>query len=219
MQNFLGQTIAEICEATGQKTDTVQKRFRRKMPGRTFSQDIRPSAQELEILFPTDRKKRTFAQVPVKSASPVSGVAPIQKKRPEKAGDQQEEETALADDFVFWLKCIIYGHSALVGWDLWALYKEPGIIAAVIAVLFKHAAVKLAQSGLERSSMNALIACFVIDGLCSWIHYLAFRLSIDRLESLSENVAIWTSAVLAGFVVSASFYSLFLIRDAKPDAA
>ena len=219
---YLGQTIAEICEATGQKTDTVQKRFRRKMPGRTFSQDMRPDAVELEILFPTDRKRRSAPMLPVYSHSPVvKRKQPVSTSQPpEKGSDSKaKEQVSLSDDFVFWLKCIIYGHSALVAWDLWALYKEPGIIAALIAVMFKHAAVKLAQSGLNRSSLNALIACFVIDALCAWIHYLAFRLSIDRLESLSENVALWTSAVLAGFVVSASFYSLFLIRDAKPDAA
>ena len=220
---YHGQTIAEICEQTGQKEDTVRKRAERKLPEISYSRLYRPSEDEMEILFPSDRKRRSSVRIMPVSSLPAprrrSTPKSIQKEVSPAKSETEQKKPSLGVDFIWWLKAIIYGHSLLVVWDLWALYKQPGIIAALIAVIFKHAAVILAGSSLNRTSMNALIACFVIDALCAWIHYLAFRLSIDRLESLSENVALWTSAVLAGFVVSASFYSLFLIRDAKPDPA
>lgn len=216
---YNGQTIAEICEATGQKKDTVRKRMERKMPGLNFSSEYRPSEDEMEILFPSDRKRRSSVRI-LPAASPVAvRPKPAAKPQVESKPEPAPAKSVLGENFIFWLKAIIYGHSLLVTWDLWALYKQPGLIAALIAVVFKHAAVILARSSLNRTSMNALIACFVIDGLCTWIHYLAFRLSIDRLQTISDGVALWTSVVLALFVVSCSFYSLFLIRDAKPDVA
>jgi hypothetical protein len=55
--NMNGQTILDICRTTGQKPDTIRKRFDRayKESGRTYSQAYCPTPEEMEILFPEKR--------------------------------------------------------------------------------------------------------------------------------------------------------------------
>lgn len=214
------RTIFDLCKDMGRNIDSVARQFNRKFPTKTFSRDYVPDITEVEKLFPTKgQRPTTKPTLPVKKNLEKAVVY----ERPTKSelSKPKQTESWFAQNFAFlkrfdtFLQTIIYGHSALVTWDLWALYKQPGIIAAVIAVVFKHASVKLVQTELNRTAQNALIGSVLIDLLCWWIHYLAFGMSMENVENLTPYAANVTSGVLAGFVVACSSYSLYLIYDSK----
>lgn len=106
------------------------------------------------------------------------------------------------------LALAVYGHTALVWYELWVIFQVPGILAGVVLFALKHAAVVICRSAkYEDYAADALGVAFVLDGLAVWVHYTAFGDAMpDRFKDGAE---FWAALVLGLVVASGAFVTLY----------
>ena len=102
----------------------------------------------------------------------------------------------------------MYGHTALVWYELWVIFRVPGILAGIVLFALKHAAVVICRSAkYDDYAADALGVAFVLDGLAVWVHYTAFG---DAMPNRFKDGAEFWAALVLGLVVAAgAFVTLY----------
>lgn len=106
------------------------------------------------------------------------------------------------------LALAVYGHTALVWYEVSVIFALPGILAGVVLFALKHAAVVICRSEKYADyAADALGVAFVLDGLAVWVHYTAFSDAMpDRFKDGAE---FWAALILGLVVASGAFVSLY----------
>src|SRR5690606_4769302 len=93
------------------------------------------------------------------------------------------------------LALVVYGHTALVWYEVAVIFAVPGFLAGVVLFALKHAAVMICRSGTHSDyAPDALGVAFVLDALAVWVHYAAFQDAMpDRFRAGAE---FWPALIL-----------------------
>lgn len=106
------------------------------------------------------------------------------------------------------LALAVYGHTALVWYEVAVIFALPGILAGVVLFALKHAAVVICRSEKYTDyAPDALAVAFILDGLAVWVHYTAFSDAMpDRFKDGAE---FWAALILGLVVASGAFVALY----------
>lgn len=210
-------TITEVAETYGRKPDTLWRKAKRTWPERKWSLFSAVTEEEGRILLgdwpapvPAKPRKpksiiRTPAQHTVNQPAPAIEAIPPAPGRAKRQWPVIKWPTFGLSEF---LALAVYGHTALVWYELWVIFQVPGILAGVVLFALKHAAVVICRSAkYEDYAADALGVAFVLDGLAVWVHYTAFGDAMpDRFKDGAE---FWAALVLGLVVASGAFVTLY----------
>lgn len=210
----------------GRKWDTLVRLAKRKFRGGNWYKNSVLTAEQAEALLgetsggsggrkkPTIRESRKvhFLDAPEKPAPQTP--EPARKKQPPTKGKFKMPSLSLSD----FLAVVIYSHTALVWYEVTAIFSTPGAMAGVILAALKHSAVMATKhERFERFASDALGVAFVLDGLAVYAHYTAFRAALPQgfLQQMGSGGAFWAALILASVVACGAFVSLLFISEIR----
>lgn len=204
----------QILDKSGKSPDAIRKKLVRlseKYP------DVFPDASwNIDRMFNPDQVRMIVGRVsgrrPAKKTKPVSTAPPTSPDKATPAPAGSFPKFGLTD----FLSVAIYGHTALVWYEVSAIFAVPGFLAGVILFAMKHTVTTLVKDA-ERNSLHgdALGVAFVLDGLAMYAHYTVFVDSLpDRFAGqMGEAGVFWASIVLAAVVATGAFMALYFIKS------
>lgn len=193
-------TAGQLADKLGLSPDTMRKRIVRKGLSESYSADMVLSAQEVRIL--SGKQK---AAVRTKQTPPTTQEVRPEPKSP--AASWRFPSFTLQH----FLSAVIYGHTALVWYEVSAIFSTPGFIAGVILAAMKHAALTVCKDTKTSSMQDGVIAAvFFLDTLSWWAHWQAFReaMPVRFLDQVGQSGVLWASGILAAVVSVCAFLSL-----------
>ena len=235
-------TLAELAETYGRKYDTIWRKAKRTFPGEAWTANSAVTEDVARILIgdvPAPRPAVSAKRAP-RTWTPESG--PNGKAFREALPDIQKEfssetignnQPAPANEAIpptpgrakfqwpsvglsEFLALAVYGHTALVWYELWVIFQVPGILAGIVLFALKHAAVVICRSAkYDDYAADALGVAFVLDGLAVWVHYTAFGDAMpDRFKDGAE---FWAALVLGLVVACGAFVTLYFTNKTARD--
>lgn len=217
--NMNGQTILDICRTTGQKPDTIRKRFDRayKESGRTYSQAYCPTPEEMEILFPEKRngKKNMEKSVSEEKIVKLSIQSPVVSN--EVPPGKKKSEPAKTDWFVFWPSLFITALSiALTITGLFVFAQWAGAFLGGMFALFLFIAVMVARDRMKGdTSKAALLGVLRLELGAAGLHCFTFWRLLPEFPTgvwfFAARIALCIS--LAGFAAYLSYSAVLTVRN------
>jgi len=228
-------TLAELAEMSGGKYDTFYRKAKRKFPETEWSAAVTLSAEHIAVLSRKNKPPRPApsAKRAPRTWTPESGpngkefreaLPEIQKEFSNQPAPAVENTPAPGRAKFAWpsvglsefLALAVYGHTALVWYELWVIFQVPGILAGIVLFALKHAAVVICRAEKYSDySDDALGVAFVLDGLAVWVHYTAFGDAMpDRFKDGAE---FWAALVLGLVVASGAFVTLYFTNKTARD--
>jgi len=209
-------TLAELAETYGRKYDTIWRKAKRTFPGEVWTATSAVTEDVARILIGDVPAPRPAISAPAKAATskqiirtietiPVNQPAPAVENTPAPGRAKFVWPSFGLSDF---LALAVYGHTALVWYELWVIFQVPGILAGIVLFALKHAAVVICRAEkYEDYAADALGVAFVLDGLAVWVHYTAFGDAMpDRFKDGAE---FWAALVLGLVVAAGAFATLY----------
>lgn len=205
-------TAKEIAKREKVDIATIRLRWNANFGKGTFDSNRELSPEQVEILSRSKRagkemkprKQKTIIRTPAQHT--VNQPAPVDEALPPAPGRAKFEwPTFGLSEF---LALAVYGHTALVWYEVWVIFQIPGILAGVVLFALKHAAVVICRNEkFSDYTSDALGVAFVLDGLAVWVHYTAFGDAMpDRFKDGAE---FWAALVLGLVVASGAFVTLY----------
>lgn len=200
-QSTKGRTAKKVME-----NEPVKKTVREALP--EAKKDFRLAVEEFKQQFPTDEKEMQEIDDFIRKTQPytVNQPAPAVEAIPPAPGRAKFEwPTFGLSEF---LALAVYGHTALVWYEVWVIFQVPGILAGVVLFALKHAAVVICRNEkFSDYTSDALGVAFVLDALAVWVHYTAFG---DAMPArFKDGAEFWAALVLGLVVASGAFMSLY----------
>lgn len=239
------ETISQITERLGLKSDTVSTRFRAKRNGGhaefkgRFDAFSVPTPEQILLLFPELRsyvsdgnsaRKATTKKgksVSVSEGAPrpsLVGVAPLQEELEAKGWREEAflKKLKLSYPLPKQLATIVYLHAGLVFYDLWTIVGFPGLILAAILTTVKHGCISVGiNPKYERQAESTLYTALALDALAIFLHYPTFMQRVD--EDLSADIGTFYTSLLmvmcAVVAVSCVWAALYFANDITHGAA
>lgn len=204
-------TLTDVAETYGRKPDTLWRKAKRIWPEREWRLSSAVTEEEGRILLgdepaplpaPVRRKKEIRTTQPYTVNQPALAVEAIP---PAPGRAKINWPTFGLSEF---LALAVYGHTALVWYEVWVIFQVPGILAGVVLFALKHAAVVICRNEkFSDYAADALGVAFVLDSLAVWVHYTAFGDAMpDRFKDGAE---FWAALILGLVVASGAFMSLY----------
>lgn len=209
-ETFSPLTAKDI--AKQQKVDiaTIRLRWNANFEKGTFDSNRELSPEQVEILSQSKRTKRDAKPrekkiirsetITVNQPAPASEVLPPAPGRAKFSWP----DFGLSE----FLALAVYGHTALVWYEVALIFGTPGILAGVVLFALKHCAVVVCRS--EKFSdyhSDAFGVAFVLDALAVWVHFTAFGDAMpDRFRDGAE---FWAALILGLVVASGAFVALY----------
>jgi len=220
-------TLAELAETYGWKYDTLFRKAKRIFPSEAWAKNSVVTEEIGRVLIgdvPPPRPAPSAKRAP-RVWTPESGpngkefreaLPEIQKEFSNQPAPAAENTPAPGRAKFTWpsvglsefLALAVYGHTALVWYELWVIFQVPGILAGIVLFALKHAAVVICRAEkYEDYAADALGVAFVLDGLAVWVHYTAFGDAMpDRFKDGAE---FWAALVLGLVVAAGAFVTLY----------
>lgn len=201
-------------ETNGVKYDAFRMAFR-ELGLENFSKKRVLTSEELSRIeaYPFRKKKNSrAAKQPAKKSQTVS--PPTAKEQPAEtpAPSRFKLPTFTINDF---LALAIYGHTALVWYEVASIFALPGFLAGVVLFAMKHTATTLVKDE-KRNAIHSdvLGVAFVLDALAVFPHYTVF---VDALperyaQQMGAEGTFWAALVLAIVVAAGAFLSMYFIK-------
>lgn len=183
---------------------------------------------------------KAFAKKRVLTASEISRIEsyPFRKRKPEtkKRNSRKNSQTVsppakqgqgnggLAPSRIAWpkfglidfLALAVYGHTALVWYEVSVIFAVPGFLAGVVLFAMKHTVTCLVKDPARDSlHPDALAVAFVLDGLAWYAHYTVFTDALPaRLASqMGADGVFYTALILGGVVAAGAWRALYFIKQ------
>ena len=212
-ETFSPITAKDIAKKYGVDIATIRNRWNANFAKGTFDSNRELSPEQVEVLSRNKREKRvtkireskTIIRAPEiitvhPTPAPASGVSTPAPGRAKMAWPVfgLSEFLALA----------VYGHTALVWYEVSLIFATPGILAGVVLFALKHCAVVVCRSEkFADYHSDAFGVAFVLDALAVWVHYTAFG---DAMPARFKDGAEFWAALILGLVVAAgAFMALY----------
>lgn len=225
-ETFSTITAKDIAKKQNVDIATIRLRWNANFGKGRFDSNRELSPEQVEILSRSKREKKTAsAKRAPRTWTPESGpnskefaeaLPAIQKEFSNQPAPVDDATTKPARAKFQWpsfglsdfLALAVYGHTALVWYELWVIFQVPGILAGIVLFALKHAAVVICRAEkYEDYAADALGVAFVLDGLAVWVHYTAFGDAMpDRFKDGAE---FWAALVLGLVVAAGAFATLY----------
>ena len=210
-ETFSPLTAKDIAKQQNVDIATIRLRWNANFEKGTFDSNRELSPEQVEILSQSKRTKRyakprekkiirTTQTITVNQPAPASEAIPPAPGRAKFSWP----DFGLSE----FLAIAVYGHTALVWYEVALIFGTPGILAGVVLFALKHCAVVVCRS--EKFSdyhSDAFGVAFVLDALAVWVHFTAFCDAMpDRFRDGAE---FWAALILGLVVASGAFVSLY----------
>ena len=206
------KTLAEIAAENGWKYDTLWRKAKRVFPAESWTAETPVPASVADALLSSDRRKKP-AQAKRPARNPKQQPASVhQPPAPASGVSTPAPGRAKMAWPVFglseFLALAVYGHTALVWYEVSLIFATPGILAGVVLFALKHCAVVVCRSEkFADYHSDAFGVAFVLDALAVWVHYTAFG---DAMPARFKDGAEFWAALILGLVVAAgAFMALY----------
>lgn len=219
----LHETMARItcekwCEENGVTTDALRVAFP-KIGLDNFAKVRTLSPDEVARIsaYPfrkknTGDKPKSAAKQPAKKSHDSQTVSPSPDKAQEAPGRGFSWPRFSINDF---LALAIYGHTALVWYEVATIFALPGFLAGVVLFAMKHTATTLVKDE-KRNAIHSdvLGVAFVLDALAVFPHYTVFIEALpDRYaQQMGTEGTFWAALILAIVVAAGAFLSMYFIK-------
>jgi len=203
LTEIMTDTLAEVARKPKVKYNTLWKKAKRKFPAEIWAEDSAVLPEHMAALFPEkSATKKTIIRIPAHTT--VNQPAPAENTPTSGRAKFAWPSVGLSE----FLALAVYGHTALVWYELWVIFQVPGILAGIVLFALKHAAVVICRAEkYEDYADDALGVAFVLDGLAVWVHYTAFGDAMpDRFKDGAE---FWAALVLGLVVAAGAFVTLY----------
>lgn len=215
-ETFTPITAKDIAKREGVNIATIRFRWNANYAKGTFDSNRELSPEQVEALSRSAKasaaKKskaapRTPAPVVLQPAPDYIQPAPAEPGAPDTPPARQGWRWPVFGLSEF-LALAVYGHTALVWYEVAVIFALPGILAGVVLFALKHAAVVICRSEKYTDyAPDALAVAFILDGLAVWVHYTAFSDAMpDRFKDGAE---FWAALILGLVVASGAFVALY----------
>lgn len=206
----MAETLAELARNRKVKYDTLYRKARRKFPAEIWDAESVVRPEHVAVLFPEKReliRRKRKAIFTTEQQPDYIQPAPAEPGAPDTPPVRQgwRWPTFGLSEF---LALAVYGHTALVWYEVAVIFALPGILAGVVLFALKHAAVVICRSEKYTDyAPDALAVAFILDGLAVWVHYTAFSDAMpDRFKDGAE---FWAALILGLVVASGAFVALY----------
>lgn len=214
-ETFSPLTAKDIAKGEGVNIATIRFRWNKVFAKGTFDSNRELSQDEVAAISqqtkgraakPAKPAPRKAPALPEQQPATVNQPAPASEATPPAPGRAKFEwPTFGLSEF---LALAVYGHTALVWYEVALIFGTPGILAGVVLFALKHCAVVVCRS--EKFSdyhSDAFGVAFVLDALAVWVHFTAFCDAMpDRFRDGAE---FWAALILGLVVASGAFVSLY----------
>lgn len=188
-------------------SEPVKKTVREALP--ETKNNFGSAVEEFNRQFPADEKemRQIDEYIRTQNTETISGAKPAVEQLPP-APRWYEKINWPTFGLSEFLALAVYGHTALVWYEVWVIFQVPGILAGVVLFALKHAAVVICRNQkFSDYAADALGVAFVLDSLAVWVHFTAFGDAMpDRFKDGAE---FWAALILGLVVASGAFMALY----------
>lgn len=216
-ETFTPITAKDIAKREGVDIATIRFRWNANYAKGTFDRNRELSPEQVEILSrPSKARAAKQAKAAPRKAPMLSpeqqpatvNPTPAPADEPAPMPPGRAKFTLPTFGLSEFLALAVYGHTALVWYEVSVIFALPGILAGVVLFALKHAAVVICRAEKYADyAADALAVAFILDGLAVWVHYTAFSDAMP--ERFKDGAEFWAALILGLVVACGAFVSLY----------